>query len=253
MDERPETVRDDCGTRRGALLAGVCDLMLPRACAACGAAADRPGSLVCWDCFRNIELLAGPACARCGLKVEGALTHDFLCGVCRADPPAYERARVAGRFRGVLRVLLHAFKYEHGVWLCRDLTDLLHGCVLTHFAPAEIDIVLPVPLAPVKRRARSYNQAALLARELAARLDRPCLPAVLQRLRNTPSQTRLSAAARRANVLGAFAVTEPGWVRGRTVMLIDDVMTTGATLHEAARALRKAGAPRVWAAAVARG
>lgn len=229
------------------------DLLFPRHCAACGADVDRPDCLVCWECFRGIELVDGPICSHCGLKVEGAFSHAFVCGNCHDHPPAFERARVAGRFQGVLRDLLHAFKYNGGVWLCRDLADLLHGCLLTHFDVAAIDVVVPVPLAAVKRRARSYNQAALLAHDLARRLERPYCGEALVRIRNTPSQTRLSAAARHANMLGAFQVAAPDWIRGRTVLLLDDVMTTGATLHEAARALRKGGAARVWAVAVARG
>jgi ComF family protein len=229
------------------------DILFPRHCAVCGADVDRPDGLVCWECFRGIELVDGPICAQCGLKVEGAFGHAFVCGICHDHPPAFERARVAGRFQGALRDMLHAFKYNRDVCLCRDLTDLLHGCVLTHFAASEIDVVVPVPLAAVKRRDRGYNQAALLAHDLSRRLARPYCGEALMRVRDTPSQTRLTAAARRANVLGAFKVAAPGWVRGRTVLLLDDVMTTGATLHEAARALRKAGAGRVWAVAVARG
>lgn len=231
----------------------VLDIVFPRHCAACGTDVDRADSLVCWECFRNIELVEGALCTYCGLKAEGTFTQAFVCGNCHDHQPAFERARVAGRFQGVLRDLLHAFKYKHSVWLCRDLTDLLHGCVLTHFCAAEIDVVIPVPLAAVKRRSRSYNQAALLAHALARRLKRPYCGAALVRIRDTPSQTRLSAAARHANMLGAFKVTAPEWVRGRTVLLLDDVMTTGATLHEAARALRKAGAAHIWAVAVARG
>ena len=196
---------------------------------------------------------AGGWCDRCGLKVEGAVGHRFVCALCATEPPAFDRARSAGRYAGVLRGLLHDFKYHHATWLTDDLVDLLHGCLLAHFPAAEADVVAPVPLHAIKRRERGYNQSALLAAALARRLGRPFVGEALARVRATPTQTRLSAPARRRNVHRAFVARETGWVRGRTVLLVDDVMTTGATLDEAAGVLAKAGAWRVRALTVARG
>jgi ComF family protein len=236
-----------------ASVTGALDVFFPRHCAGCGGAVDRPSGHVCWDCFRRIELHQGSACDCCGLKLDGEIRHAFLCTACRERPPHFDRARSAGRFRGVLRDLLHQFKYGQATWLGSDLAEFLHGCVLAHFAADEIDLVVPVPLHRKKLRDRGYNQAALLAGVLAARLGRPCAGDVLARVRATPTQTRLHADDRRRNVRGAFAARAPGWVRGRTVLLVDDVMTTGATLGEAADTLKRAGAWRVWAATVARG
>ena len=234
--------------------ASVLDLVFPRHCAACGGVVDRPEGHVCWECFRGIELRGdSAACDRCGLRVEGPVQHAFLCSVCRDNEPAFERARSAGRFGGVLRELLLQFKYGRATWLRDDLAGILHGCVLADFACAEVDAVVPVPLHSVKQRHRGYNQAALLAGEIARRLERPYVGDALARIRPTPTQTRLDAAARRRNVRGAFSVPAAEWVRGRTVLLVDDVMTTGATLDAASAALRQAGAWRVWAATVARG
>lgn len=231
----------------------VLDLFFPRTCAGCSGAVDRSGGYLCWECFRAIELRETGLCEQCGLKIQGDVQHAFTCGACQITPPAFDRARSAARFGGVLRNLLHQFKYNSGTWLCGDLTDLLQGCVLAHYTVADVDAVVPVPLHAGRQRDRGYNQAALLAWKLAGRLDRPCLGDALVRLRPTPTQTRLHAEERRANVRGAFAVRAPAWVRGRTVLLVDDVMTTGATLSEAAATLRRAGAWRVWAATVARG
>ena len=233
--------------------AAVLDLVFPRHCAGCGRTVDRPRGLICWECFRTIELRDAGLCQLCGLKIEGRITHDFTCSACRDAKPSFDTARSAGRFGGVLRELLHQFKYNHATWLCEDLADLLHGCVLAHFVAEEVDTVVPVPLHRQKQRDRGYNQAALLASALAPRLARPCVGDVLVRTRYTPTQTRLHAEQRRRNVRHAFAVRGPEWVRGRTVLLVDDVMTTGATLSEAAATLKRAGAWRVWAATVARG
>jgi len=231
----------------------VLDLVFPRHCAGCGRTVDRPRGHVCWECFRTIELRATGLCQQCGLPSEGQVTHAFVCSACRDHEPAFDMARSAGRFSGVLREILHQFKYGRATWLCQDLADLLHGCVLAHYTAEEVDLVVPVPLHGQKQRDRGYNQAALLAAALASRLDRPQAGDVLVRTRDTPTQTKLHAEQRRKNVRGAFAVRAPEWVRGRTVLLIDDVMTTGATLSEAAATLKRAGARRVWTATVARG
>lgn len=243
----------DCLVHARRILGGVADVCFPRFCPVCREPSDRVGRLLCWNCFGNLPLREGPVCGRCGLQPEGRLEGPFICSVCQQSPPAFDCARAAAAFRGGARELLHRFKYSQGVWLCRDLADLLQGCVEAHFDYAAIDAVLPVPLHPRKQRQRTYNQATALAAELAARLRLPLLPDAARRVRLTPTQTRLSAAARRDNVRGAFQVVQPEWVRARTLLLVDDVMTTGATLHELAAALKRAGAWRVWAATVARG
>lgn len=231
----------------------VLDLVFPRHCAGCGQTVDRPRGQICWECFRTIELREAGLCQLCGLKIEGHIAHEFTCSACREHAPDFDTARSAGRFGGVLRELLHQFKYGRATWLCQDLADLLHGCVLAHYAADEVDLVVPVPLHKQKQRDRGYNQAAVLAAALAPRLQRPYAGDVLVRTRATPTQTRLHADQRQCNVRNAFAARAPEWVRGRTVLLVDDVMTTGATLSEAAATLKRAGAWRVWAATVARG
>lgn len=242
-------------TRLRAAGLALLDCSFPRICPLCENASDRPGRLVCWECFRRLPLHTAddPICRRCGLAPQGSMAGDFLCDLCRRAAPAFDGARAAAAFRGGLRGLLHAFKYQRATWLRADLVDLLQGCVTAYYDTADIDLVVPVPLHPRKQRQRTYNQSALLADALARRLGLEARGDSLRRARATPSQTRLSAAARRANVRGAFEVARPAWVRGRSVLLVDDVMTTGATLHEAAACLKRAGAWRVWAVAVARG
>jgi ComF family protein len=185
--------------------------------------------------------------------VEGAVAHAFVCSSCKEAKPAFDKARAAGHFHGVLREQIHQFKYAQALWLKHDLADLLYGCLLAHFSPEEVDVVVSVPLHPVRQRERSYNQAALIGRELARRIERRFDGRSLARVRTTLSQTNFDAAHRRMNMLGAFGVTDPEWIAQRCVLLVDDVMTTGATLSECARTLKKAGARKVWAVTVARG
>jgi ComF family protein len=238
-----------------ASLSRLLDLLFPRLCPLCGEVSDRAGRLICWTCFARLPLhtVDDAVCRHCGLAPEGRVDGPFLCDGCRQSPPGFERARTAAPFRGGIRAMLHAFKYNGATWLCADLVDWLEGAVRTYYDPAQIDLVLPVPLHASKLRQRSYNQAALLAASLARRLQLEVRPDALRRNWATPTQTRLSAHARRQNVHGAFGVAHPEWVRGRTLLLVDDVMTTGATLDEGSRCLKAAGAWRVWAIAVARG
>ena len=235
-------------------LARVFDLLYPRLCPVCGAPSDRPGRLICWTCFARLPLhvIADGHCRRCGKIPAGAVSQDFLCDACRRVPPHFDQARTAATFRGSLRVLLHQFKYNGATWLAADLVDLLDGALQTYYDPSRIDLVLAVPLHVSRLRKRSYNQAALLARALARRRQLECRTGVIRRNWATPTQTRLGVRERLRNVHGAFGVVQSEWVRGRTVLMIDDVMTTGATLSEAARCLKAAGAWRVWALAVAR-
>ena len=231
----------------------VIDWLFPRICPGCRRHSDREGRLICWGCFSSISLFTESLCDRCGRFVTGQVQHRFICSSCVSEPPAYDRARAAAHFGGFLRELLHRFKYQKGVYLCEDLADLLEGTVRAHFDAAAVDVVVPVPLHPLRLRARSYNQAALLAESLGRRLGRRVDTVSLQRVRFTGTQTRLHRAARRENMKGAFSVARPAWLRHRTVLLVDDVMTTGATFDACARALKKAGVWRVWCVAVARG
>jgi ComF family protein len=176
-----------------------------------------------------------------------------VCSACREAKPGFDKARAAGHFHGVLREQIHQFKYAQALWLKHDLADLLQGCLMAHFSPAEIDVVVSVPLHPVRERERSYNQAALIGQELAQRIDRRFDVRSLVRIRKTQTQTQFDAMHRRMNMLGAFGVAKPEWIAQRCVLLVDDVMTTGATLSECARMLKKAGARKVWAVTVARG
>lgn len=215
----------------------------------------------CWGRLRPLELLC--ACALCQRPLSpvhqprpeasgfGA-DREPLCGFCRRGLNHFDRLRSFGAFDGVLRDLLHLFKYNGVTPLARPLSRLLE--LVAHQEPAlrQVDVVLPVPLHPRQQRARGYNQAELLARHLARALDLTLADSALARIRDTASQTGLTPRQRRENVRGAFAVAERSALKGKRILLIDDVATTGATLNACARTLKRAGAARVEAATVAR-
>ena len=232
----------DAGLRRAAFLA--LDALLPPRCLACGEGVEQQGTL-CPACWSGIDFMAPPHCALCGYPFEYDPGADALCGACVARAPDYDRARAVMRYGEVSKRLLLGFKHgdrtegapAYAQWLHRGGAELLATC----------DLIAPVPLHPIRLFWRRYNQAALLAAVLARAGDRPLVPDLLLRRRNTPSQGRLNAVARRRNVAGAFAVRpahRPA-LAGRRVLLIDDVMTTGATVEACSRVLRRGGAAAV--------
>ena len=231
------------------------DILWPRTCAieGCPRVSDRPGRHVCSTCFASLPFHeAGGACSVCGALVMAEARHSFVCEACRLDPPAFEFARSAVFYREPVDRLIQDFKYRKASWLCDDLVDLLEGAVRAKLSFHDIDVVMPVPLHPRRLQERGYNQSALLARALARRINRRTDEKSLVRTRDTEHQARLSGEERRKNLKDAFEVSSPGLVRGRIVLLVDDIMTSGTTLSECARPLLAAGATSVWCATVAR-
>lgn len=241
------------GQVAGSLTGGMLDLLYPRRCAGCGVAPGQTARYVCWDCLAGIPFVGDPMCALCGDPVEGAVAHDYTCSWCRRTQPAFMVARSAARYRGVVQDLLQALKYQQATHLAHDLGMLLAGCVQTYLSGQVWDAITYVPLHPRKARERSYNQSRLLAESLGRRMQLPVERHALQRIRWTETQTHLSAEARKANVAGAFATPMPEWIEGRRWLLVDDVMTTGATVDACARVLMKHGAVQVAVVTVARG
>ena len=229
------------------------DALYPRDCLFCG----RPSGdgYVCLDCLGRLPLWRNPSCLICGAESSMPEGPDFVCSDCLRHRPAFERAFVAARYEGDVRRLIHDFKYHGGIWLTRDLARLLVALYLDRLAPLRprIDAVVPIPMLRRKRGARGYNQAELLARELARQLHLPCRAGLLRRVATgIPSQTRLGRAERLRNAEAAFRPAHPDRLRGKTLLLVDDVLTTGATCDACARLLRRAGARRVYVLALAR-
>lgn len=228
-------------TPRPSLPARLLNLLYPPRCAGCG----RGGAWYCAACRAQTLPVPPPACRRCGQTAAGG-----DCRACAVAPPVAAAVRAATRFEGPIRQAIHRLKYGNLTAVAPALAELLAAAYRE--AGWSVDLVVPVPLHPARRRQRGYNQAERLARPLAAALGLPLTPRALRRVRATADQIGLDAAGRRANVAGAFAVAQPASVAGRTVLLVDDVATTGCTLDAGARALLDSGAAHVYALVLAR-
>ena len=230
-----------------ALAVAAVDLLFPAVCPLCeerlGAGRRDP---VCGGCWRGFARLAPPWCLHCGMPAPETVD---ACPACRDVLPALDYARAAAAYGGTVREAVHALKFGGRRSLARTLGDLVREQCASTLAERP-DALVPVPLARARERQRGFNQAGLLAEHLGERLGLRVRPRWLVRLRATAPQTDLDADARRANVEGAFAAAPA--VSGAHVVIVDDVVTTGATMAECARALRAAGARRVGALAVAR-
>ena len=207
---------------------------------------------MCSDCLNRIPFVpVDGCCRRCGRDAAG-LDGEFLCEDCRTNRPNFDRAASAVRYDGEARELVNSFKFRDMLWLRDDLVDWLEGVLRARFRVGEIDVVLPMPSTLGHRWNRGFNQSAVLARPLARRIGKPCGRFVIRRKGHPKKQSGLDEEERRLNAIGTFSVMRPSAVRGRTVLVVDDIMTTGATLSECAAELRRAGATRIWCVTVAR-
>ncbi len=237
-------VRGGIAASLGRFATRTLDVLLPPQCLRCGAMVDAPGVL-CAPCWERIVFLGPPECDACGLPFEYDAGEGALCGACTRKRPPYRRARAAMVYDDASRRLVLAFKHgdrtdtapAFGRWLVRAGGDLI----------ADADLVAPVPLHWTRLFARRYNQAALLGHAVGRLAGIPVVPDVLVRHRRTPSQGRLSPSARHRNLRGAFAAprSRVAAIKGRRVLLVDDVLTTGATAAACTRTLLRAGARAV--------
>jgi ComF family protein len=227
------------------------DLVYPPTCAACGTAVGEPHGL-CAACWSGLPWIERPYCERLGTPFAVDLGGPLLSPAAMADPPVFERARAVALYDGLARDLVHRLKFGDRL----DLVDLLARLMARASADllADADLIVPVPLHPLRLWRRRFNQAAVLAHGIGRPSGKPVSVDVLRRSRATRPQVGLTRAARQENLQGVFRVDEGSRpeLAGRRVLLVDDVLTTGATGNAAARALIRGGARAVDLAVFAR-
>jgi ComF family protein len=214
------------------------DFALPPRCAGCGTIVADVHSF-CPDCWKQVEFLGDGGCQTCGIPL--AATEADTCGVCLAKPPRIARTRAAVAYDNLSRGLAIRLKYGRKVAIAKTMARYMQPLV-----QADGDrVIVPVPLHRSRLWGRGFNQSALVASELSRRLGIPSDALALQRTRRTPALKGMSPLQRRKTVAGAFRVRDKAAIAGRTVIIIDDVITTGSTADACARALKRAGAARV--------
>jgi ComF family protein len=241
------------------ILHGVLDLIFPPRCPVCRdflwkteKRADPESHAICRSCLDGFREVAAPLCPRCGLPLAAWIEENHYCENCLRRRPLYEWARAAYFYEGSVREAIHQLKFAGKSHLAGPLGKLLASATEDWLPDSNDDLIMPVPLHPRRLRERGFNQSLLLARQAAARLGAELDYLSLRRVRYTKPQTGLKGDERRKNVRKAFSCTDHSPLKGKNVILVDDVTTTGNTLNECARALKRSGAKHVYGIALAR-
>lgn len=221
----------------------VLNFVLPPCCVVCG----RLGIQVCEVCLNELVPVGSRHCRVCGIPFLGA-GGSHPCSRCLAGKAVYDRHRAVFRFNEPVKRLMHALKYNHQFWVSEFFTPYFKS-LAGEFAG--VDLIFPVPLHKSRLKRRGFNQSQVLAALWGRILNKEVCASNLVRVKNTPSQTGLRRSERRKNLRQAFFLTDKEVVRGKTLLVVDDVHTTGVTLNEAARVLKAAGAARVMATTAA--
>lgn len=228
------------------------DVILPPICHICHSFIPDAEKLhICPTCRDKLPLVSSPLCPICGIPFIGA-GGDHRCAACLTNPPHFDMARAPFLYEGSIRDMIHSLKYSRLTHLRAPLALLMLARVREIMSDHNPHLIIPVPLHRSRLRQRGFNQAVLLGTAISRHLSLAMLPDVLVRTRPTEPQIELSAAERRLNVRGAFKVNRVNHVAGKRILLLDDVMTTGSTMDECAKELKKSGADMVIAATIAR-
>lgn len=241
------------------LLRKLIKIIYPPRCPICQQFLDNGGSTdedrgisFCPSCSQDFHRITSPLCPVCGTPFASLVQADHLCEDCLRERPCYEAAAAPYLYEGTIMRAIHQFKYRAKTLLAGPL-----GSILARFAEGWVEessglLTMPVPLHPKRLKERGFNQSLLLARHVARRLDTELDFLSLRRLKYTLPQIGLKKGERQKNVKGAFGLEDPETVRGKTVLLVDDVATTGNTLNECARILKRAGPKKVLCLTLAR-
>jgi ComF family protein len=221
---------------------------------------DRLGGYLCPHCIRLLLPITTPMCSICGRPYATDHGLDHICGRCESTTSDYQAARAVLGYTAAIRRIIHQYKYQGCTQLAKPLGNMLWEALLMHWDPEQIDVVIPVPLHRHRLRRRGFNQSAQLLRNWPSQanalgVDADCfqiLPEVLVRQKATKPQTGLDADARRVNMRNAFTLRDAPVVKLKHVLLIDDVLTTGATANACAQVLKRAGADSISVLTLAR-
>ncbi len=218
---------------------------LPAQCHCCDTFLEEGRKGICPDCLSKIRWIEPPFCSICGAPFPSREIENHACGTCVTREVFFTMARALGYYEGPLQEAIHRWKYQERISLTPLFGEWMTGLLQRYWAPASLDLVVPVPLQRRRLQERGFNQALLLAKELSRRTGVPYHKSILQKKKPTLPQIHLSGPERERGVRGAFRVADRETIRGKMILLVDDVYTTGATVNECSKVLMNGGAKRV--------
>ena len=219
--------------------------VLPPQCPCCGKFLEEGQQGFCSNCLSEIHWIKPPFCSACGTPFTSEEIQNHPCGGCMMRRKYFAMARALGAFEGSLQTAIHRWKYEGKTYLTPFFAEWMAEGLSRYWEPNFLDLLIPVPLHPQRLRERGFNQALLLAKELSRRTGIPYFKTILKKKKPTLPQVNLSGVEREKGLRGAFHVVEKEELSGKSVLLVDDVYTTGATVNECSKVLVKGGAGRV--------
>ncbi len=230
------------------------DLIYPNYCLACKNKIDLnvKEHFICEACQNGIEMNLPPFCVYCGRTLDENSQNGPTCSGCLNVKFNFDRAFSPCKYNGTIKKVIHEFKYSGRDYLGKNLGQIMNNFIYKYNLPIEnMDFIIPVPLHNARLREREFNQAQILSERIAKEFNKKLLLEALTRTKATKSQTELSLEERKCNVTNSFSVTNPQLIKNRNLLLIDDVLTTGSTLNEAAKILKESGAKTVFAMTLA--
>ena len=232
---------------------GLVNLIYPLYCQTCRLKLEPTNTrYLCKSCWNKISKNQPPFCIKCGKVLPGSVAAEHLCEDCSKKSYVFTRAWSTGLYRGILKKCIHLLKYNKKVFMAAPLGKLMIEFMEHHLNIGNIDLIVPVPLHPVRLREREFNQSALLAEQISRKFDIPLSSNNLVRIRPTRSQTGLSGEERRQNTRAAFGIKNSSLFLEKQVLLVDDVFTTGSTVNECSNTLLQAGIDSIYVLTLAR-
>jgi competence protein ComFC len=231
------------------LFGGLIDILYPKVCLTCRKklSSANVDNFVCLECWNNIKRNVPPFCSCCGRGLDKTGVQESTCSLCRKKKLYFDRAFSPCVYTGIIKELIHEFKYKNKDYLGLTLSRPMIEFIKEYNLPInEIDFIIPVPLHKARLREREFNQAEVLSLHIAGEFKKEVLAGILIRNRYTKTQTDLEINERTANVKDSFSVGDSQLIKRRNLLLIDDVLTTGATTSEAALTLKNSGANKVF-------
>jgi ComF family protein len=235
------------------MLTAIINLLYPAVCQVCFKKTDVPSQFICKECFKKIKKRLPPFCIKCGKQLNGDPASLNTCPDCKKDMIYFDRAWSACCYEGILKELVHKFKYKKITCLTKEFTSLVTDFMQRYNAGIDAELIMSIPMHPKRLFKRELNHSDILAKDIARRLGVPYSNTTLKKIKDTKLQSELKRQERIKNLSKTFSVTNKSMICNKHVLLVDDLFTTGSTANECAKELKEAGAKYVEIITLARG